>query len=199
MRFVQPSPVVGHHVVHRLILGIPRVTQKAESTGHHSAEGPVVRLAIEAETQCHYDKPGHIVDAVATDPVGHDAIGVLQNPDVVDKGQQVFRSDRRRRCHPPWCEPALQRGAKAPRAQEHIDSHGADGRPGQPRPDTSCLQCGRSELARIVQELEYSLGECCGIVEGHQSACTGGKQVLCVEVRRRYHGAARHHRERQRP
>jgi len=101
-----------------------------------------------------------------------EGIGVLQNPDVVDKGQQMFRSDRGRRCHPTWSKPALQRGAEAPRAQEHVDSHGADGRPGQPRPDTSCFQCSRGELVRIVQELEYSLGECCGIVEGHQSAGT---------------------------
>jgi hypothetical protein len=93
MRLVQPASVVAHEVPHPGALGPGSELQEGERAVEHRRPLTVVRAPGQLERDGR--EPGDVVDAVPRFPAGNHAVGVLDDPDVVDQSPQVIRSDRR--------------------------------------------------------------------------------------------------------
>ncbi len=138
-------------------------------------------------------QPGYVVGAVTVGSAGHGADRVLDDADVVDKGEQVVQPR-----HGPGAGPVLVVGSvQLVRLAKHLEGVDGDLGPGQTRTDPLRLHPGRGQPHRVIEQIEDCRRHGVGVLEGHEDPGSGAQQVFGVEVGRGHHGAASGHREGQ--
>ena len=194
VRLVEPAPVVAHEVSQAAVT-IRRVLKERDRAVDDRRPHLLVFPAGELERDD--GEAGHVVDAVAALAVRDDAVGVLDDPDVVDEREQMIGTQAHVLEVDPDHRPAPAR-CERDRLAEDGRSRRGDGRPGELLTDSSRLGAGRSECGRLLDVLADGVRQRGRVGERHERARARGEHVLRVPVRRRDDTAAGREPERQR-
>ena len=169
--------------------------QEAQPGRHDAGERRVIDLGLQPERDD--DQACDIVDAVTGLPGRYHAVRVLDDPDIVDQGEQVIGADQRRRGEIPGRRAVDRVPTAGQSLGQDVQGAAADRRPGQAGADPPRLLGRRGQLRRVVQQSVDGPGHGVRIVEWHQHSGARGQQVLGVVVGRGHHGATGHHGESQ--
>jgi len=180
MRLVEPASVVAHEVPHPRALGARRELQERERAVEYGCPLTVGGASCQLERDDRESRD--VVDAVTRFPARDHTRRVLDDPDVINQGPQVIRSDRR--------ELELDDRDRLParssesRLLQHDCGLDGDRRPGEPGTDPARLRAGRCQRIGAPDEVADRALDCGGVVERDELSRTRREHVLREEVRR---------------